>query len=327
MILTSRNLLIVLMISFVCLGSNAQTDKGSLALFPDSIKIGSAGVVYTFLERYLYQASKSSRGYDFYQNMADDKVILREGSFDNIPKLKSNVQFSIERFEDKGYGVEWKDTLNRTLLSLLFPIKYELLLGKTKAEIEQTMSMQLKACADTFDVVKPDTAIKAIEGGVFCSASVSHYYVKSVNTSRYYVLADGVAEPLYSSKWKAYSAANLFHGLINDISDYQFYIHQNLYDYKEQNYTIKLAQWLNYCRDNNLVVYFGIEEEREDGIKALLIALNQDLNYNHMLSIIIPDTFVKKKNTILKATLNAYIPTDNIKNLYQEYTKKKKKKL
>ncbi len=103
----SRNLLIVLMISFVCLGSNAQTDKGSLALFPDSIKIGSTGVVYAFLERYLYQASKSSRGYDFYQNMADDKVILREGSFDNIPKLKSNVQFSIERFEDKGYGVEW----------------------------------------------------------------------------------------------------------------------------------------------------------------------------------------------------------------------------
>ena len=323
----SRNLLIVIMISFVCLGSNAQTDKGSLTLFPDSIKIGSAGVVYTFLERYLYQASKSSRGYDFYQNMADDKVVLREGSFDNIPKLKSNVLFSIERFENKGYGVEWKDTLNRTLLSLLFPIKYELLLGQTKAEIEKSMSTQLKSCADSFVMMKADTVIIPIEDSIFCSAPASHYYVKSVNTSRYYIMVDSITTPLYSSEWKAYSAANLFQGLINDISDYQLYIHQNLYDFKEQNYTIKLTQWLNYCRNNNLIVYFGIEEEREDGIKALLIALNQDLNYNHMLSIILPDTFIEKKNTILKAKLNAYIPTDNIKDLYKEYTKKEKKTL
>lgn len=313
-----------MMIIFVCLSSNAQTGKGSLSLFPDSVKAGSNAVVYNFLERYLYKVSKSKRGYDFYQDMADDKVVLREGSFDNISKLKSNVRFNIERFEDKGYGVEWSDTLNHVLLSLLFPIKYELLLGQPKAEIEKTMSMQLKACADTFDVIKPDTAVKVLDGDIYCSENMSHYYIKALNTSRYYEKIDSVIIPIYSTEQKAYSAANLFHGLINDVSDYQLYIHQNLYDFKEQNYTIKLGQWLNFCKDNHLIVYFGIEEEREDGLKALLIAQNQDLNYNHMLSIILPDTFVEKKNTILKATLNAYIPTDNIKDLYKEYTKKEK---
>jgi hypothetical protein len=134
-------------------------------------------------------------------------------------------------------------------------------------------------------------------------------------------------QPVYDKKQKWYSATNLFHGLISETSDYRFYIEQNLYGFNKQSYTISLNQWLNYCVVNKLTLYFAIEEEREDGLKALLIAQSHDLGFNHMLSIIIPDNFVEKRNVTLKATMNAYIPTDNVKDLYQQYKDKPKKNI
>ena len=76
-----------------------------------------------------------------------------------------------------------------------------------------------------------------------------------------------------------------------------------------------------------LDVYFAVEEEHEDGLRALLIAHSRDLGFNHMMSLLIPDNFVQKRNAILKATLNAYIPTQNVKDLYQQYVAKPKKKI
>ena len=82
-----------------------------------------------------------------------------------------------------------------------------------------------------------------------------------------------------------------------------------------------------YCQAMKFDVYFAVEEEREDGLKALLITHSRDLNFNHVLSIIIPENFVCKSNTVFKVVLNAYIPTHNVKDLYQQYVTKPKKKI
>ena len=65
-------------------------------------------------------------------------------------------------------------------------------------------------------------------------------------------------------------------------------------------------------------VYLGVEEEREDGIKVLLLVHSHDLGFHHMLSIVLPWNLVEKPNAVLKAKLNAYIPTHNIMSIYQE---------
>lgn len=333
-----RKTIAMVIMCLTSLSIYAQTSKGTLHLFSDEAKTMAPSVVFDFLERYLYEINQSKRGYDFYQKMADDKVVVREGSLDNISRLSPTMPFSVIRYEDKGYEVCWTDTTTgRSLLSMQFPIQFELLLGMPKEEIEKTVKDNLKACADTMNSedLLPDSLDPVnTEGDIFCSASAQHYYVESLNTAKYYINLGEEGGcflsfyiPLFSSKYKGFSAANLFHGVIKNTKDYQLHIEQHLYGYKQENYTIKLNQWLNYCKDNNLTVYFGIEEERKDGLKALLIATNADLAYNHVMSIIIPDNFVEKRNSILKATLNAYIPTNNVKDLYQQYTKKEKKAL
>lgn len=310
----------------VCLSLNAQVNTDTLRLFTDSLKQEISPILCDFLERYLNQVSKSSRDYDFYQRMADDKVVLKEGSFGNIHKLSTNVLFTPTRYEDKGYEVCWKDTLGNVLLCLQFPIKYELLLGKTKDEVEKTMKEQLTACPDSICLWKADTDFVSTGDGLLRSKTSDYYYVKSLNMTTYYYKSENDSIlPIFSTEQKAYSATNLFHGLISDISNYMIYIEQDLYGFKKESYIIPLTKWLNYCKKNKLAIYFGIEEERSDGLKALLIAKDKDLAYCHLMTIILADNFVDKRNSVLKAMLNAYIPIDNVENLYQELSKEKSK--
>lgn len=323
--MNGRRLLMEVMLLTASLGVNAQTGRGSLHLFTEEARSTAPAVVFDFLERYLYQAEHSARGYDFFQRMAEEKVIVREGSLDNIKRLTPETPFSITRYEDRGYNVTWRTASGLVLLDMQFPIQYELLLGMPKVEIEKTMKPQLTACADTFQVAPPDAVVKKLDDGYYCTNPVANYYAESLNTATYYALAAGVQVPVYSSEQKWYSAANLFQGKVSQADGYRLHIEQNLYGFNKQTYTVKLSQWLNYCRKNGLIVYFGIEEERKDGLKALLIAQDKDLGYNHMMSIILPDNFTEKSDAVLKATLNAYIPTDNVKDLYKDYTEKKKK--
>ena len=104
------------------------------------------------------------------------------------------------------------------------------------------------------------------------------------------------------------------------------YVEQSVYGMKTINYTLSLRQWLNYCALLGMKVYFAIEEQREDGLLATVIAQSRELGFNHLLSVVVPDKFVADKNAVLKVRLSPYIPTHNVKDLYQKETENHKKK-
>lgn len=322
-----RRLLLTAAVCLACLAGYSQTSRGRLHLFSDEVKTMASPIVYDFLERYLYEVSKASRGYDFYRKMADDKVVVRDGSLDNIGKLSPATLFTITRYEDKGYDISWHDEKGRVLLCMQFPIQYELLLGKPKVEIEREFKAELTSQDVAFTCIIPTASQAPLADivGIYSPNPVSHYYVKDLNTATFFWKQNDAMVPVSSKDYKAFSAANIFLGVNNNVSDYVLHVEQKLYGFKSQSFIVKLTQWLNYCKENHLTVYFGIEEEREDGLKALLIAQNRDLGYNHMLSIILPDNFLEKRDCVFKAVANAYIPTDNIKNLYNEQANKKQK--
>ena len=91
------------------------------------------------------------------------------------------------------------------------------------------------------------------------------------------------------------------------------------------NYTISLSQWLNYCAEWGLKVFFAIEEVREDGVLALVIAQSKALGFHHLLSVVIPDKFINDQNAVLKVRMTPYIPIHNIKDLYQKQSASHKK--
>ena len=104
-----------------------------------------------------------------------------------------------------------------------------------------------------------------------------------------------------------YAAANLFAGLIED-ADYELEVEQDMYGLRRESYSLKLSEWLDYCREWDLDVYFGIEQWDENGMKALVVAHSKELCFNHMLSVWIPYGFTSKKDVVLKVRLTPYIP-------------------
>lgn len=299
-------------------------------LFTQEVRDYSPSVLYDFLERYLFEIdSMQTKGEVINQKLHDDKVFFQTGTAASAKKITSDMLFSISKTDDKFYEVSWTDSLGQIVLDMVFPMQYELILGKPKVEIEQDIKDELQAINKPF-VAKPfANKLATTDDNCQMSEPNVNYYVKSMNDATYYHAAtqNGTLVPTFVENDNWHSAANLFQGVIADVGNRKLYIEQNLYNFQTKQYSVTLAQWLRYCQQMQMTIYFSVEEEREDGLKALIIAQNKDLAFNHMMSLIIPDDFVTNTNCIIKATLNAYIPTQNVKNLYQQYVKKPKKKI
>ena len=71
-----------------------------------------------------------------------------------------------------------------------------------------------------------------------------------------------------------------------------------------------------------MTCYAAIEEESSDAWKVLIIAENVDLAYNHIVSIWVPKSIFKNHQTALLVRINAFVPTHNVKDLYEQYQEK-----
>ena len=308
--------------------SSAWTQN--FVLFDPGVKDVYPSVVYDFLERYLYEIdSMTKEGKPILQRLMDDKVSVVEGNILSASSITPQTAFNILTYDDKYYQATWNDSIGNTILSVVFPMQYELLLGKPKNQIEREMSRSLASFDHYCPRNVPTDDLMPVDSSCWATTPIQHYYVEALNNACYFTrdTLTSTFHPVYDSGDRWHSAANLFQGIINNVEGYTLYIEQNTYGFQKDCYRVRLSQWLEYCNAMKLDMYFAVEEEREDGLSALLIAHCRELGFNHMMSLTIPDNFVEKPNCVIKAILNAYIPTQNIKDLYQQYVNKPKKKI
>ena len=318
----NRTIMAVFLLLSFLLG---KAEEGRFRLFSDEVKTAYPSVVYDFLETYLYRLDSLHReGGLAHPSMMLDKVLFLKGGSSVARHITPQTSFSITKLEDKMFNAVWKDSTGVTLLDMVFPASYELILGASKNKIERTMEKQLKAMPLSFTPDSlVDMEVKMLADSVFQSQPVTIYEIESISDATYYSRLDStMLQPIFDSNQKWYSSVNLMQGLIDGINDYRLYIEQSAYEFDVLKYTISLSQWLNYCRDMRASVYIGLEEEREDGLMILILAQSNDLGFKHMLSMILPWNFVEKRDAILKAKLYAYIPTHNVKTYYQERDRK-----
>ena len=293
-----------------------------LKLFNRQYDFGVNSSVLDFLERYYLELTVEKET-DRNTKMADDKVFFRKGKPSDLLNITDSTAFSISTSE-RFYEVQWMDNSGLPLVELVFPVQYDLIYGMNQREIQNLMKCYIRQ-APNVPIAKRELGGLVEEVDHIYVLSKNHYVIESLNDAVYYRKKKNEYIPLFEKQYKDYSAANLMMGVILDV-DYRMVVTQSIYGLKSIQYTITLQQWLNYCRYQNLHLYFALEEEREDGLAVLVIAHSEELGYNHLLSFIIPDKFVDNRNeTILKVKMTPFIPTHNIKDLYQQYSVKKKK--
>ena len=314
-----RRLFCILLLAIGIVYASAQ----SLKLFSSEMKAVAPkpqAVVMDFMERY-FSALKTQKQTTVQTKMADDKVFFRKGSLSDLSHVADTMSLNIS-LVDKHYEVMWqKDSL--PFVTIVFPAQYDLLLGMEKDEAVNRFRDVVTA--------SPQQAIPmAVPSNLFITTDSLYQTqgdtleIASLTDALYFNKVREDYQPVYDTTHIGYSAANLFHGLIPD-KDYRLYVVQSVYGMKTISYTLSLRQWLNYCNEWGLKVFFAVEEQREDGLLALVIAQSKELGFNHMLSVVIPDKFIADTNAVMKVRMTPYIPIHNIKNLFQEeYVKHRK---
>lgn len=268
-----------------------------------------------FLERYFNELSKQKRT-SISTKMADDQVYFRNGKMSDLSQVTDTMPFSINLLY-RYYEVEWKKQ-GQPFITIVFPARYDLILGLRHDEAQHQFKETILAAPQYTDsIIAPGE--KVMQNDSIYVAKTDYLELESFNDATYYIYnkVDSTFSPYFNLDHLDYSAANLFHGLIAN-ADYRMYVEQTEYGYKTSNYLITLRQWLDYCAAWGLKVFFGVEEQREDGLLALVIAKSKELSFNHMLSVVIPDKFVTDRNAVLKARMTPYIPTHNVRNLFQK---------
>lgn len=307
-------------------GNVGNAEAQSRQVFHPEVRAANPSPVYDFIERYFTELEACKDVELLRLKMKDDKVEVLEGSLAAIRNITPETPFALNRMGDSFYQLTWQNG-TKPLLTLRFPVNYELLLGMPKVDIEKKMQGMINAAAKpSAEAAADEVEYEKMDDGCYKTKPAMFYQLASFNDARYYSQTEPAPVPVFDDSHNWYSAANLFHGVVKTDAR-RLHIEQNLYGGEKAAYTVTLDKWLDYCAEQNLKTYFCIEEEREDGLKALLIAQSTEMNYNHMMQLIIPDNFIEKPDCVIKATLNAFIPTQNVKDLYQKYTEKPKKRI
>ena len=305
---------------------------GSLSLSAQGLKLFSPEmhdaasyphqVVMDFLERYFGKDLPAMRQTTLEHKMADDKVYFRKGKMSDLRQIADTMSFSIDLL-DRYYEVRWLKQ-NDPFVTIVFPAQYDLLLGMEKDEAQNRLKDAILAAPKRMSPEKVPFYLKMMDDGIWQSKA-EYFELESLNDAVYYNKVREDFLPVFDSAHLEYSVANLFHGLIADV-DFRMYVEQSVYGMKTIDYTLSLQQWLNYCAQLGMKVFFAVEEQREDGLQAIVIAKSRELGFNHLLSVVIPDKFITDKNAVLKVRLSPYIPTHNVKDLYRRETANRKKK-
>jgi hypothetical protein len=257
------------------------------------------------------------------QKMQDDKFILLEGALENLNQVNDSTSFSLVRYDNKAYEASWANGQD-LLLRVAFPIQYELILGMRQIEIEQHLQEYIMSAPQRNVPKDGDIQLDSIAPNVYRTAPKQHYHIQSLNNSQYFQRTeDGKLRLIGDSAKIEYTIANLFQNGLE--KTYILQVSQSIYGFKHLDYTISLQQWLNYCALEHLTCYVAIEGTSDEAIQVLIVAENIDLAYNHLLSVLIPRKALGDVSGTLLVKLNAFIPTHNITDLYEQYTTQPKK--
>lgn len=302
-------------------------DKGVVThigfrFFPNELKPDNKGVL-EFIERYFLELNFCSDNNQRNQKMQDDKFIFLLGNYPECFSLIEGADFKLSKIDYRYYEATWsKNGVNK--LSVAFPIWCELLTGMPLNEIQKTLYQSIKESPDSLQLVEDLTDIIKLEDNVYGTNPVKHYELAELIDRHYYLKNDGLEfSAVYDTCHFNYSIANLFH-FPNIGHGRELQIKQNLYGFKSITFTVSVSEWVRYCLNEGMNVYFAIENETIENVKAVVLAENKNWGYNHLLSVTVPRDFINNPAVKLTATLNAFIPTHNVRNLYQEYKDKRK---
>lgn len=330
-------------ISVICNDKKACVEAGfggliskiRLELFDLRLASEKPHPVYDFVERYLLRLILIDKREEVVRLLHDDKVELL---LNGIPFEKSAVALTsfigaigpgvdcMLVSDTSGYKVWW-DTGVGTL-QMVFPKRYELIAGKDKVEMEDDFQKELFLFVpEKFSSEKVFRSVLDTVAGMDCYKRKGEYYLtRGLNGDRYYrETGEGGVALFFDERHPEISLANLF--LEGDRMECEVImdVEHCRYGKRRDQMVVPVGQWVAFCKHEQCVPYFSVEEKDDEKISGTVLMVNQDLGYNHVLHYECDRRKFIAGDFFLQARLYTYVPMHNVLNLFEEYKLKAEK--
>ena len=305
----------------VAVDDNMTVRHVGLTLFTEEIKQMGNRPVLEFVERYFLQLYHPAPNSTAALMIQSDDITFLKGNWLDIKKVKTSTPFTLD-YKSMKYTISWKE--KGVNLSFSFPGKYQLIAGENLVQAEEHLPDDI---SHTTCLLHPKEDIADMS-----STSIKDYYVKkgawfyaeTLNATTYYKKEGNSFTPVVDINFIEESLADIM--LCPTAADpFMLDITMRGYGYKNTQFTVPLHQWIDYCEQKGCKLYCGIESVNTQEVKATVLAVNQMLNFNHLLTVTVPLIAIAQSKGIIKAQLDAFIPTHNIINLNGKYKKTNRK--
>lgn len=290
-------------------------------LFPEGIRKSSPSPVYDFLERYFLELDLQ-KDIDKSMRLALDKVQLNVNTPEIIHTLDGTEKLQVDMLSLKRYQVSWSKG-DRNILTITFDMDYQLLSGCNAIEAEQKLIRELRRYRPT---KAKETTVDEPESNVtdheFWQIDKGYYILNEIRHTLYY-------ERKEQKGWKlvcdaAYPVWSTFNLMLSTDLEHQFNLNMvvDRYGYYQTELNIPLKKWIAFYQNQGCKAYLGIKTHQDKTITGTVFIVNEQMGYNHMLTIELDKDIIARRKGDIRSRLYAYIPLHNVSDDYfQFYTK------
>ncbi len=276
-------------------------DHIGLLLFSDELRTLGHSPIFDFLERYFLQLKYPPVVKSASNMLHDDEFKFITGSISSVDNIRLSDDFSFSN-DNHRYVARWTRS-GKSLLSVSFPVEYELISGENKIEAEDNLFADIK-----------NTQIRKSND----DTTRNEYFIDQCFSNRLYFLNGQLVS---DTKHPVESVANMMLST-NANGKYLLNLTQISYGFQKKSFQVPLQQWISFCHTNGCQLYFGVENTDNKGaISAVVLAVNQAENYNHVLTICVPSDAIRNRQGTIDARLYPYVPTHNVMNMFANYRK------
>ena len=248
----------------------------------------------------------------------DSMIIFNVGNLGDIKHVDQNTACNITTIDSSILSVEWTlDNGKHILLSV--PVSYDILLGGTRAEIEEAFISQLKRSNShrNIDIEIDPAGLQPYGETEYILPGL--WYINDQISRNIYLYSDKDFSYVWDKERPLESISNLFicdAGDVKPVVDLTIVKHD--YGEKEEIRT-DIENLISVAEIEGCVPYWGVESYENGIITGSLFLNHPGQYYDHVLKIECnPEEIIAGKGKI-KAKAYLYIPTNNVSNLNEPY--------
>ena len=273
-----------------------------------------------FVERYLLELDLRISELSMQKRMDVDRVVITEGSWDNVRKLTPASDISVSIVEILRHLKRLTIDAGGRRTSITIPIDCQLLLGANAIELEQmaiSTLHRIKPVSDDPEAAGRWMDMKRKSFGKFEIVEGGHYIINEICGDIYLSSKNGKLQPICSPESPARSVSNIM--LTGHApKELLMSLEVNQYGFKSEFIDMVLPQLIAFCMDEGCKLYFGVKTRSADTITGTLFAYNQQLAYTHMVAVDFPLSILDDGSGIIKGRAYLYIPIQNIPDKFFE---------